>query len=113
MIISMRGAYSDIVSTQRVFDVVKSIANLRSQRFTGYTVDDVLVLTIREFFTATQRLPQPDCRNVSYRIALHVMFGLPSRDFGARQVPKLQFQPPRTIPKSIAVHPEFVEHAEQ
>ena len=74
MIISMRAAYSDIVSTQRVFDIVKSIANLRSQRFTGYTVDDVLILTIREFFTAAQRLPQPDCRNVSYRITLHVMF---------------------------------------
>ena len=70
----MSAAYSNIVPTQRIFNIVKSIANLRCQRFTGYTVDDVLILTIREFFTAAQRLPQPDCRNVSYRIALHVMF---------------------------------------
>ena len=70
----MRAAYSNIVPTQRVFNIIKSIADLRSQLFTSYTVDDVLILTIREFFTAAQRLPQPDCRNVSYRIALHVMF---------------------------------------
>jgi hypothetical protein len=74
MIISMRRTYSDIVSTQRIFDIVKSITNLRSQLFASNTVDDVLVLTIREFFTAAQRLPQPDCRNMVYRVALHEMF---------------------------------------
>jgi hypothetical protein len=74
MKISTSAAYFDIVSTQRVFDIVKSIADLCSQLFTSYTVDDVLVLTTREFLTTAQRLPQPDCRNMSDRVGFHEMF---------------------------------------
>jgi len=51
------GAHSDIVPAQCFFNVIKRIADLSCERFTSYAMDDVLVLTLREFGATAKRLP--------------------------------------------------------
>jgi hypothetical protein len=54
---ALRIAHSDFVPAQRFLDVVKRIADLRRQRFTGHTVIDVLVLPVLKFRSTTESLP--------------------------------------------------------
>ena len=70
----MSAAHADMVPAEGFFDVIKCIADLCSQRFTGHAMNDVLVLTFREFSSSTQRLPQPDRWNVSYHFISHELF---------------------------------------
>ena len=71
---SVAAAHSDLVSAECILDVIKRIADLCGQRFTGCTLDNVLVLTAWEFGSAAKRLPQPDCWHMSYGFASHEMF---------------------------------------
>jgi len=51
------GAHPDIVPAKCFFNVVKRIADLSRECLTSHAVDDVLVLTLREFGAAAKRLP--------------------------------------------------------
>ena len=66
--------HTNIVPAQRHFNVVEGIPNLCRQLLAGYTMNNVLVLTLRKLRASTERLPQPDRWNVDQRFALHDVF---------------------------------------
>jgi hypothetical protein len=70
----MSAAHADMVPAEGFFDIIECIADLCSQRFTSHAMNDVLVLTFRQFCASTQRLPQPDRWNVSYHFISHEFF---------------------------------------
>jgi hypothetical protein len=52
-----RAGHSDVVSAQRILDIIKRIADLRGESFACHTVNDVLVLNFREFCATAKGLP--------------------------------------------------------
>ena len=72
--IGVGASQTNVLSAQRDLNIIKSVADLSSQCFAGYTMNDVLVLTFREFSSPAQRLPQPDRWNMSYCVVSHEFF---------------------------------------
>lgn len=59
--------HANLIAAQCFLDVVKGIANLRGKLLAGNAMNNVQVLSLRELHSATERLPQPDRRNMNCR----------------------------------------------
>ena len=66
--------HSDVVSPQRFFDVVQCVPDLRGEPLASDTINDVLILPLREFSASAKSLPKSEGWNVLCRFASHELF---------------------------------------
>jgi hypothetical protein len=70
-LIAAAAVHPDVVAAQGIFDVIQRVSDLRRERFTGGTMNDVLVLAPWEFGPTAKRLPKPDCWYMTGRFVSH------------------------------------------